>query len=260
MSHGRATGMYASGLAICGACAFVILSQINGPVRDFLNPDPNPPIADWSQPPRPLERAEPQVTGLPGTSSPLSASPVGGTVTPTPTEIGSPEPTQSAPRSSLPSAVPVPTTTPPPVARRPAQTTSAPRPPAPTKAPTSTTKPPVVINPPLLPPVKVPLTPLCNGLNVLPQVSKGCNDILGNVAGALTGVSAVGGRGSRPDNPTSCHPKGLAVDLMVRSRLTGDLIAAYARLNKSRLGITTILWQVPDHYDHVHLSFAPCNH
>lgn len=249
--------MYASGLAICAASALVILSQVNGPVRDFLNPDPYPPTADWSQPPVPLTR-NPQVTGsLPLTSS-LSAPPAGGGLTPTPTTNASPEPTQSAPSSSLKPAVPAPTTTPPPAARRPAQTTSAPHPPAPPTTPKP--KPPVAIDPPILPPVKVPLTPLCNGLNVLPQVSKGCNDILGNVVGALTGVTAVGGRGARPDNPTSCHPKGLAVDLMVRSRLTGDLIAAYARLNKSRLGITTILWQVPDHYDHVHLSFAPCTH
>jgi hypothetical protein len=250
--------MYASGLAICAACALVILSQVNGPVRDFLHPDPNPPIADWSQPPRPYERTNPQVTGSLPTSSPLTDVPVGGGLMPTPSEIAPQRPTQSATESPVTTSTPAPHTTTRPPAARPPQRTTAPRPPAP---PTTTKpKPPVVINPPALPPVKVPLTPLCNGLNVLPQASRGCNDILGNVVGALTGVTAVGGRGSRPDNPTSCHPKGLALDLMVRSRLTGDLIAAYARLNKTRLGITTILWQVPDHYDHVHLSFAPCTH
>jgi len=66
--------------------------------------------------------------------------------------------------------------------------------------------------------------------------------------------SDVGGVASRPGNPTSDHPRGLALDFMVDNS-TGDALAAYADEHSAELGINYILWEVPDHYDHVHISF-----
>lgn len=67
--------------------------------------------------------------------------------------------------------------------------------------------------------------------------------------------SEVGGVASRPGNPTSDHPSGYALDFMVDNP-TGDALAAYAAEHQSELGISYIMWQVPDHYDHVHISFT----
>ncbi len=66
--------------------------------------------------------------------------------------------------------------------------------------------------------------------------------------------SDVGGVASRPGNPSSDHPRGLALDFMVDNS-TGDALAAYADEHSAELGINYILWEVPDHYDHVHISF-----
>jgi len=67
--------------------------------------------------------------------------------------------------------------------------------------------------------------------------------------------SDVGGVASRPGNPTSDHPRGLALDFMVDNS-TGDALAAYAEENTEALGIKYILWEVSAHYDHVHISFT----
>lgn len=73
---------------------------------------------------------------------------------------------------------------------------------------------------------------------------------------AIFGIpeSDVGGVAQRPGNPTSDHPRGLALDFMV-DRSTGDALAAYAQENSDALGIKYIIWQEPAHYDHVHISF-----
>lgn len=70
----------------------------------------------------------------------------------------------------------------------------------------------------------------------------------------LFGVEDVIGVASRPGNPTSDHPRGYALDFMV-DRSAGNALAAYAEENSESLGISYILWQVADHYDHVHISF-----
>jgi len=66
--------------------------------------------------------------------------------------------------------------------------------------------------------------------------------------------SDVGGVASRPGNPTSDHPRGLALDFMVDTA-TGNALADYAEENSDALGIKYIIWQEPAHYDHVHISF-----
>lgn len=86
------------------------------------------------------------------------------------------------------------------------------------------------------------------------------------------------GVGLRADNPSSDHPKGLAIDNMVgNDRAKGDAIASYAVANASRLGITYVIWyariwepgkgwqsyshpsggtsRTQLHMDHVHISF-----
>lgn len=66
--------------------------------------------------------------------------------------------------------------------------------------------------------------------------------------------SDVGGVAARPGNPTSDHPSGHALDFMVDTA-TGDALSAYAADHTEELAVKYILWQVPDHYDHVHISF-----
>lgn len=66
--------------------------------------------------------------------------------------------------------------------------------------------------------------------------------------------SDVGGVATRPNNPTSDHPSGHALDFMVDTS-TGDALSAYAEEHTEELAVKYILWQVPDHYDHVHISF-----
>ncbi|MEN9647665.1 MAG: hypothetical protein RLY57_469, partial [Candidatus Parcubacteria bacterium] len=51
---------------------------------------------------------------------------------------------------------------------------------------------------------------------------------------------------------TSRHVRGLAVDFS-GSKADSDALAAWARSNKC-LSISEVLWQVPGHYDHVHLG------
>ena len=91
--------------------------------------------------------------------------------------------------------------------------------------------------------------------------SSGFNGVVAHVARAghhlreKFGVEDVGGVAKRPGNPSSDHPRGYALDFMV-DRSTGDALAAYAEENAEALGVKYILWRVPSHYDHVHISFT----
>jgi hypothetical protein len=87
---------------------------------------------------------------------------------------------------------------------------------------------------------------------VKPNAAAACNEI----AAAFPEIKVIGGIGARAN--ASCHPTGHALDLMVSSNALGDRVAAYAKANKDRLGIALILWEVANHFDHVHLSFVPC--
>lgn len=66
--------------------------------------------------------------------------------------------------------------------------------------------------------------------------------------------SDVGGVAQRPGNPSSDHPRGYALDFTVDTS-TGNGLADYAEEHTDELGIKYVLWQVPNHYDHVHISF-----
>jgi hypothetical protein len=119
-----------------------------------------------------------------------------------------------------------------------------------TTAPKTTIAPPPVTVPPVVTSAK------CNNIGVAENVQVACNKVLA----AVTGIPAVGGYGQRPGNGTSCHPQGLALDFMVyNNKALGDRIFDYVKKNQVELGATpVILWQVADHYDHVHVSFKPC--
>jgi len=191
------------------------------------------------------------------------------TTTPRPTPRPAPS---AAPAMQMPPVVltikPLPTTAKPTPAPAP---TTAPTPePEPEPAPESTEAP----KPPLERKVARPLAPevptipeapaasaKCRGLRVADQVQRACDLIVA----AVPGIGAIGGRAARPNNPTSCHPKGLALDFMVNGsgrndKALGDRIYAFIQANRDLLGVTTLLWRTADHYDHIHASFAPCHH
>ena len=66
------------------------------------------------------------------------------------------------------------------------------------------------------------------------------------------GVISIGG--VRPDRLND-HPSGHALDLMVGTDIAlGNEIAADIRAQAARFGVTYLLWQVPAHYDHIHVS------
>lgn len=65
-------------------------------------------------------------------------------------------------------------------------------------------------------------------------------------------VRSIGG--VRPD-PLPDHPSGHALDIMIGSDMgLGDTIAADIRAQSSRFGMKYLLWRVPQHYDHVHVT------
>lgn len=89
--------------------------------------------------------------------------------------------------------------------------------------------------------------------------------------GPAFGISNIGGWRAHGSVPNSDHPKGLALDLMTRSKSVGDRLADYAVRNYKAYGITYVIWYrqiwTPSkgwhpyngpspHTDHVHLSFS----
>lgn len=56
-------------------------------------------------------------------------------------------------------------------------------------------------------------------------------------------------------NTPSEHAYGAAVDLMVPNTQVGNQLYNYLMKNQNKFGFTSILWQVPDHYNHIHVGF-----
>jgi hypothetical protein len=112
----------------------------------------------------------------------------------------------------------------------------------------------VVAQPPPVP--KLTTNSKCGSIGLLPAPKAACNTILA----AFPQVKSVLGVGGRAGNPNSCHPRGLAIDLIVGTdKALGDRLYAFVIARRSALGATpVVLWQVADHFDHVHVSFAPC--
>lgn len=59
------------------------------------------------------------------------------------------------------------------------------------------------------------------------------------------------------------HPSGLALDAMIpgwntpQGKALGDELNAFVQSNSAALGSDYTMWQVPDHYNHDHVNFAP---
>lgn len=118
--------------------------------------------------------------------------------------------------------------------------------------------------PPAAPVAAPPAEDLSVLLATMPCPSSGFGGVaphvaqVGNLIMQEFGLSEaeIGGVAGRPGNPTSDHPKGLALDLMVDTA-TGNAINAFLSERIDEFAITYIMWQVPAHYDHVHVSFSP---
>ncbi|MBF6454556.1 hypothetical protein [Nocardia cyriacigeorgica] len=101
----------------------------------------------------------------------------------------------------------------------------------------------------------------------LPHVAQ-----VGNLIGKTFAVADIGGAIGRGNDD---HGAGLALDFMTSDRAHGDAIANFVLANKERFGVTYVIWQqryndgsgwsfmedrgsaTANHYDHVHVSFAP---
>lgn len=78
--------------------------------------------------------------------------------------------------------------------------------------------------------------------------------VINYVQATYPGVQSVGG--VRPDALPD-HPSGHAVDIMIgRDTLLGNQINADLLGQRARFGIVYTMWQVPGHYDHVHVTVA----
>lgn len=90
--------------------------------------------------------------------------------------------------------------------------------------------------------------PLVGGNGLCPNASALAGYIMNN----YPGVASIGGvRQDRlPD-----HPSGHAIDIIIGSNMgLGDTIAAYVRNNTATYGVKYVLWRVPDHFNHVHVT------
>jgi hypothetical protein len=226
------------GVLLAGTVTVFTIDVVHSPTPLAL-PTPATPEPTFNYPP-----PQPPVIPIPPPPEPTTSPP--------------PEPTPPPPPPPEPPAPSPPKPPPPPQPPQPPQPDEEPVPPPPKPKPEPKPEPePEPLVELDLGPIEVELLPHdeCSGLGVDNHVEEACNQILS----AVPGVEVVGGRAARPNNPTSCHPRGLALDLMTYSNKSlGDRLAEYVRANKSSLGATTLLWQVRDHYDHVHVSFEPC--
>lgn len=142
--------------------------------------------------------ADPEPPYATGAQFPVPVLP---TTTPNPQTTQPVEPTTTTPTPTQPIPSPQPED------QKPSQTTTA-RPDRPTRLDTSMES--------------TGSSVLCKGLGIKLVALNACNQILINVPG----IDKVLGYGLRPENPTSCHPIGLAIDLMVSSNSEGDKVAS----------------------------------
>ena len=95
---------------------------------------------------------------------------------------------------------------------------------------------------------------------------------VGNFLKMVFGLGDIGGANGRSDGD---HGAGLALDLMMTDTNLGTAVANYVLANREALGVTYVIWQqqyndgggwsmmedrgspTANHYDHVHVSFAP---
>jgi hypothetical protein len=72
------------------------------------------------------------------------------------------------------------------------------------------------------------------------------------IANTYPGVQSIGG--VRPDRLPD-HPSGRAIDVMIGNNMgLGDAIAADVRAQAGRFNVSYIMWRVPNHHNHIHIS------
>jgi hypothetical protein len=90
--------------------------------------------------------------------------------------------------------------------------------------------------------------PLIGGYGLTNNASMLANYIMNN----YPGVQSIGG--VRPDRLPD-HPSGHAIDIMIGSNMgLGDTIRADIQSQSQRFGVKYILWRVPNHFNHVHVT------
>lgn len=90
--------------------------------------------------------------------------------------------------------------------------------------------------------------PVSGALGLCPNAAA----LVAYVESAYPGVESIGGvrADALPD-----HPSGHAVDIMIGSNMgLGDAIAADVRSQSGRFGVRYVLWRVPAHFNHVHVT------
>jgi len=141
-------------------------------------------------------------------------------------------------------------------------------------APTSFLAPPPPPPPPLPPPPPPPIEEVA--FQLCPTVLRGAQPHVaqvGNFIKGLFGIKDVGGASGRGGSDD--HTRGLALDFMVNDVAVGSALASYVLGNQSMFGVSYVIWQqryndgkgwskmedrgsrTANHYDHVHVSFAP---
>ena len=101
---------------------------------------------------------------------------------------------------------------------------------------------------PMLAPGKAHAVPLVGGMGLCPNASSLAN----YVRNTYPGVLSIGG--VRQD-PLPDHPSGHAIDIMVGGNTAlGNAIKNDIQSQSGNFGVKYILWQVPAHYDHIHVT------
>jgi hypothetical protein len=99
----------------------------------------------------------------------------------------------------------------------------------------------------VLAPVAVAAPPIVGGNGLCPNA----RSLAAYIQATYPGVTSIGGvrADALPD-----HPSGHALDLMVADLGLGDVIAADVRAQAARFGVRYVLWRVPAHFSHVHVT------
>lgn len=78
------------------------------------------------------------------------------------------------------------------------------------------------------------------------------NNLTDYITLTYPGVLSIGGV---RNDPLPDHPSGHAIDIMVGGNTAlGNMIHSDIKSQAGRFGIKYTLWQVPAHYDHIHVT------
>lgn len=90
--------------------------------------------------------------------------------------------------------------------------------------------------------------PIVGGNGLVPNAWNLANYVQANYPGVLS----IGGVRS---DPLPDHPSGRAIDIIVGGNtVLGNQIAADIRSQSGNFGVSYLLWQVANHFDHVHVT------